>query len=49
MAWAFQRRIARNLSNPYHEAEFQYKLYEKIDPETSKSIIAENNRTNHSI
>ena len=39
MVCAFQRSLARKLSNPDDEAAFQTELYEKIDPETPKAII----------
>ena len=41
MVWAFQRSLARQLSNLDDEAAFQVDLYKNIEPGTSKTIIAE--------
>ena len=49
MVWAFQRSLARQLSNPDDEAAFQAELYEKIDPETAKAIIAATHRPNRAM
>ena len=47
MVWAFWRILDRQLSNPDNEAEFKAKLYEKIDPESAKAIIAATHHPNH--
>ena len=46
MAWDFQRRLARQLSNPDIEASFQSDLYKNINPKTAKAIIAATHHPN---
>ena len=42
----FHSSLARQLSNPDNKATFQAELYENIDPETAKAIIAANYHPN---
>ena len=40
MVWAFHRSLSGQLSSPEDKSTFQSELYENIDPETAKAIIA---------
>ena len=49
IVWSFQRIPSVQSSNPDNRTEFQAKLYENIDPETDKAIVATTHRPNRAM